>query len=136
MISELLKSRVSKICLKRMTLSSCSPLENKLLCAQINTRGARQVKHPGLSLQKKETFVCLPPPRTLRKDVVYTLVILSYLQSQASPKSPRILFVCLRLCSLNLEHCFSVYKQSTFMRNVTCANSLSNFCVTLGPGQS
>lgn len=81
MISELLKSRVSKSCLKKMTVSSCSPLKNKFLCTQINTRGAREVKHPGLSLQKKEMFVCHPLPRTLQKDVVYILVILSYLQS-------------------------------------------------------
>lgn len=110
MISELLKSRVSKSCLKKMRVSSCSHLKNKFLCTQINTRGARKVKHPGLSLQKKEIFACLPPPGTLRKDVVYILVILSYLQGQASPKSPTILFICLRLFSLNLEYCFSVYK--------------------------
>jgi hypothetical protein len=49
----------------------------RCLYIRISTREARECKHIGLALQRKEMFTCIAP-RTLEKHVVSNLVIFDY----------------------------------------------------------
>lgn len=65
---------------------------SRSLCTQTHMRETRQVKHIGLSLQRRKMFTYLPPGM-LGMVVIYNLVILCSLWGQASPESSRLLYL-------------------------------------------
>ena len=121
------------------TLLSFRDLKSTCLDTQISTGEARKVKHTCMFPQRKEMFACLLPrtPRGLGGHVVYSLVIFCCLGETCSAHIfQNLCFYLPRPFPLNRELCFSTTNPSLWVVSLGLHNSLSDFHVILGPGQS
>lgn len=108
--------------------------EQKALCSQINTGEARKGKHTAHLFDRRRCTAALPG--TGNGDVLQPGDPLPS-DETGFALCPRIYaFTYPRPFSLNLEHCFYNIKPLLWVTLLVLYSSLSNFYVTLGPGQS